>query len=106
MQDQAGRVAFYNFTGTPSADASENDNDNNRKATPFRAFMRLNNSANAKFFLPNQIGNEIDGIEEIGNEIVRPAGIYSIDGKRHDSLQKGLNLIVREDGSVQKVLVK
>ena len=106
MQDQAGRVAFYKFTGTPSADASENDNNNNRKATPFRAFMRLNNSANAKFFLPNQIGNEIDGIEEIGNEIVRPAGIYSIDGKRHDSLQKGLNLIVREDGSVQKVLVK
>ena len=106
MQDQAGRVAFYKYTGTPSTDPLENDSNNNRLATPFRAYLRLNNSANAKLFLPNHIAGETEGIEEIGNENARRAGFYSIDGKRHESLQKGFNLIISEDGSVQKVFVK
>ena len=106
LQDQTGRVAFYKYTGTPSADPSENDSENNRLATPFRAYLRLKDSANAKLFLPDQIGNETEGIEVIGKDNVRRAGIYSIDGKRHESLQKGLNLIIHEDGSVQKVFVK
>lgn len=106
LQDQTGRVAFYKYTGTPSADPSENDSENNRLATPFRAYLRLKDSANAKLFLPDQIGNETEGIEVIGKDNVRRAGIYSIDGKRHESLQKGLNLIFHEDGSVQKVFVK
>jgi hypothetical protein len=84
----------------------ENDSNNNRLATPFHAYLRLNNSANAKLFLPNHIAGETEGIEEIGNENARRAGFYSIDGKRHESLQKGFNLIISEDGSVQKVFVK
>lgn len=42
----------------------------------------------------------------IGNDNVRPAGIYSIDGKRLAKLQKGLNVIVFDDGKTQKVNVK
>ena len=106
MQEQNGRVAFYKYTGTPSANADENDNEGNRLAKPFRAFIRLNGSANAKFFLPEQIGDETEGIEEVGYEYVRPTGIYTIDGKRHVSLQKGLNVIVHDDGTAQKVFVK
>ena len=106
MQEQNGRVAFFKFTGTPSSDPSENDNEGNRLAKPFRAFLRLNDSTLAMLYLPDQIGDEGEGIEEIGNDNARPAGIYSIDGKRHNSLQKGLNVIVQDDGSTRKVYVK
>ena len=83
----------------------ENDNDGNRLAKPFRAFLRLDAADKAKLFLPGQIGDEGEGIEVIGNDNVRPAGIYSIDGKRHTSLQKGLNVIIGKDGKAQKVYV-
>jgi hypothetical protein len=105
LQEQNGRAAFFKYTGTPSADPSENDNEGNRLAKPFRAFLRLDGANKAKLFLPGQIGDEGEGIEEIGNDNVRPAGIYSIDGKRHTSLQKGLNVIIGKDGKAQKVYV-
>ena len=35
-----------------------------------------------------------------------PAGIYSIDGKRQNEFQKGLNILILEDGTAQKVFVK
>ena len=106
LQEQNGKVSFFKYSGTNSADMSENNSEGHRLAKQFRAFLRLDGAANAKFFLPNRIEDETEGIEIIGNDNVRPAGIYSIDGKRHDSLQKGLNLIIREDGSAQKVFVK
>ena len=106
MQEQNGRVAFHKYTGTPSADPSENDNEGNRLAKPFRTFLRLNDSTLAMLYLPDQIGDEGEGIEVIGNDNARPAGIYSIDGKRHINLQKGLNVIVQDDGTTRKVYVK
>ena len=106
MQEHNGRVAFYKYTGTPSANADENDSEGNRLAKPFRAFIRLDNPANARYFLPDQTGDETEGIEDIAYEYVRSTGIYTIDGKRHVSLQKGLNVIVHDDGTAQKVFVK
>ncbi|MBO4754387.1 MAG: CotH kinase family protein [Bacteroidales bacterium] len=106
MQLQNGRVAFFKYSGTPSANASENDENGNRLATPFRAFMRLDGANMAKLSLPNQSWDETDGIEEIGADSVLSAGIYSIDGKRHSELQKGLNVIVLDDGTTRKVYVK
>jgi hypothetical protein len=106
MQEQNGKVAFYKYMGTPSTNADENDADGNRMATPFRAFLRLDSPANAKLFLPGQLGNETVGIDRIGNDDVNAAGIYSIDGKRRASLQKGLNVIISGDGTAQKVFVQ
>ncbi len=106
LQEQNGRAAFFKYTGTPSADPLENDNDGNRLAKPFRAFLRLDGANKAKLYLPGQIGDEGEGIEVIGNDNARPAGIYSIDGKRLAKLQKGLNVIVFDDGKTQKVNVK
>lgn len=106
LQEQNGRASFFKYTGTPSADPSENDSYGNRLATPFRAFLRLNGANKAKLYLPGQIGDEGEGIEVIGNDNARPAGIYSIDGKRLAKLQKGLNVIVFDDGKTQKVNVK
>ena len=106
LQEQNGRAAFFKYSGTPSADPSENDSEGNRLATPFRAFLSLDGANKAKLYLPDQIGDEGEGIEEIGNDNVRPADIYTIDGKRLAKLQKGLNVIVFDDGKTQKVNVK
>ena len=106
LQEQNGRAAFFKYSGTPSADPLENDNDGNRLAKPFRAFLRLDAADKAKLFLPGQIGDEGEGIEVIDNDNARPAGIYSIDGKRLAKLQKGLNVIVFDNGKTQKVNVK
>ncbi len=105
LQVQNDKAAFYKYTGTKSADASENDSDGNRLATQFRAFIRLNNTHNAtKLRLPGMEDDETEGIETIKNEVNLPAGIYSIDGKRMTEFQKGLNIIVTEDGKTLKVI--
>ena len=76
LQEQNGKVSFFKYSGTNSADMSENNSEGHRLAKQFRAFLRLDGAANAKFFLPNRIENETEGIEIIGNDNVRPAGIY------------------------------
>ena len=123
LQEQNGKVAFYQYTGTKSDNPSENDADGNRLAKPFRAFIRLEGSGHApKINLP---GDEETGIKEIttpslpsdatnGSNPSKPSNlsnfsnplIYSLDGHRHSSLQKGLNILILDDGSVQKVFVK
>ena len=47
------------------------------------------------------------GIEAIANKTAKVTkGIYSVNGIRQNSLKRGLNIIVKNDGSVEKVLVK
>ncbi len=111
LQEQNGKVAFYQYTGTKSDNPSENDADGNRLAKPFRAFIRLEGSGHApKINLP---GDEETGIREITtpSSPSTPSNfsntlIYSPDGHRHSSLQKGLNILILDDGTVQKVFVK
>ena len=48
------------------------------------------------------------GIEEVGNKmagtnIYAPEAIYTLDGKRVNRLQKGLNILRSNDGKVRKV---
>ena len=141
LQEQNGKVAFYQYTGTKSDNPSENDADGNRLAKPFRAFIRLEGSGHApKINLPgdeetgikeittpkiNLPGDEETGIKEIttpslpsdatnGSNPSKPSNlsnfsnplIYSLDGHRHSSLQKGLNILILDDGTVQKIFVK
>ena len=47
------------------------------------------------------------GIEAIANKTAKVTkGIYNLNGIRQNSLKRGLNIIVKNDGSVEKVLVK
>ena len=47
------------------------------------------------------------GIEAITEKYVKMTkGIYNLNGIRQSSLKRGLNIIVKNDGSVEKVLVK
>ena len=54
----------------------------------------------------NEYEDAIQGITTIANTTNMPAGIYTLSGVRTDRMQQGLNIIVRADGTVQKVLVK
>jgi hypothetical protein len=47
------------------------------------------------------------GIEAITEKYVKMTkGIYNLNGIRQSSLKRGLNIIVKNDGNVEKVLVK
>jgi hypothetical protein len=47
------------------------------------------------------------GIEAIDNKKAKVTkGIYNLNGIRQSSLKRGLNIIVKDDSSVEKVLVK
>ena len=106
LQEQNNKVAFYKYTGTPSDNPDENV-DGNRLAKQFRAFLRLSYSSKpAKFNLPGFSDDETEGITTITTDNFLSAGIYSIDGKRQSSFQKGLNILILEDGAAQKVFVK
>lgn len=103
LQYQNNVAAFYKYTGTPSSDG-ENDSEGNRLAKQFRAFLRPNVTTGApSYALP---GDTEEGIEFINVDTFKPAGIYSIDGKRQNEFKKGMNVIILEDGTVQKVYVK
>ena len=98
LQDQGGKVAFYRYMGEPA----------NRKATQFRAFLRLPNESSSqapKINFPGNGDDETEGISTLSTDTL-PAGIYSIDGHRHSTLQKGLNILIFEDGTAQKIFVK
>ena len=98
LQDQGGKVAFYRYMGEPA----------DRKATQFRAFLRLPNESSSqapKINFPGNGDDETEGISTLSTDTL-PAGIYSIAGHRHTSLQKGLNILILDDGTVQKVFVK
>ena len=48
-----------------------------------------------------------DSIESVGNNASKATvGIYNVNGVRVSSLQKGINIVKMNNGSVQKVLVK
>ena len=103
LQYQNEVAAFYKYEGEPSEDPNENEG-NTRLAKQFRAFLRLNANTNApSYALPR---DSEEGIEFIHVDTFMPAGIYSIDGKRQNEFKKGMNVIILEDGTVQKVYVK
>jgi hypothetical protein len=108
LQVQNDVAAFYKYTGTNADEPSENDSNGNRLAKQFRAFLRLpEGSSNApKFNLPGFDEDETEGISTLRSDGTMPAGIYSIDGKRQSEFQKGLNILLFEDGTAQKVFVK
>lgn len=48
-----------------------------------------------------------DAVESIAVDTqAAPAAIYTLDGRQASTLQRGINIVRRADGKVQKVLVK
>ena len=93
-----GKAAFYRYMGAPA----------NPIATQFRAFLRFPNASSIKAPKINFPGNgddETEGISTLSTDTL-PAGIYTLDGHRQSTLQKGLNILILDDGTTQKVFVK
>ncbi len=91
----------YGFTG----DALKR-NAGNMTVKPFRAYLTKSSDVNAKDYLDVIFGGEVTGIER--NEF-SPEGIteiFSLDGKKHDSLQKGMNIVKMNNGSIKKIVIK
>lgn len=90
LQKQNDNVAFYKYT------------TGNWAAAPFRAFVQTT-VGGSKI---NIFGDDDDttSISDIVKTL-RPAGIYTIDGKRRTQLTPGLNIIVDEAGNAKKVFI-
>ena len=90
----------YGFTGNYLK-----KNTGNMTVKPFRAYFTTS-SHNAKDYLDVIFGGEVTGIER--NEF-SPEGIteiFSLDGKKHDYLQKGMNIVKMNNGSIKKIVIK
>ena len=92
----------YGFTG----DALKR-NTGNMTVKPFRAYLtKSSDVGGAKDYLNVLVGGEVTGIER--NEF-SPEGIteiFSLDGKKHDCLQKGMNIVKMNNGSIKKIVIK
>ncbi len=95
-----GKAAFYHYMGPPASPT----------ATQFRAFLRFPETTDPsshapKINFPGNGDDETEGISTLSTDTL-PAGIYTLDGHRQSSFQKGMNILIFEDGTAQKVFVK
>lgn len=96
LQKKNDVVGFYRYVG----DAAN--------ATQYRAFLngnKLSDRGRAACYMPGT--NHSTAVEPVvATPATMPAGIYDMQGRRLEQLQKGINILRMEDGSVKKVLVK
>ncbi|GAB6983056.1 leucine-rich repeat domain-containing protein [Prevotella dentasini] len=60
-----------------------------------------------KFFADiREMSDEAAGIGKTETHAARPVSVYSVDGRRLNARQKGLNLVRMSDGSVRKLMVR
>ena len=74
-----------------------------------KAFLRISKGAGgakAEISFPDNFWDLADAIDETTGEPIRVTGIYNMNGMKISSLQKGLNIVVKSDGSTVKVMVK
>lgn len=65
-----------------------------------------NQGEQSKAILEN-LKEELTGIQEIVTKSTKmPSGIYSLKGTRLNGMQRGLNIVVNENGQVRKVMMK
>lgn len=97
LQKKSGVVGFYRYVG----DAAN--------ATQYRAFLngnKLSNGLRSACYFPGTSINDATNIEAARpGKYATPSGIYDVQGRRIEQLQKGINILRMEDGSVKKVLV-
>ena len=74
------------------------------KMPAYRAYLTIDNPAGVKAFSFGGETTGINGVETLTDGAVE--SIYTINGTRVNSLQKGLNIVKMSNGKTQKVLVK
>jgi hypothetical protein len=57
--------------------------------------------------LLDELNAELTGIDEVAAKATTaPVGVYSLNGIRRSSVQRGLNIVVGQDGQVRKIMLK
>ncbi len=82
--------------------------DNTNKSKGYRAYIVLKNGSGAKG-LRYSFGNDGDGttgIDGAETEAAEVVAVFSIDGRRQNALQRGVNIVKMSDGTTKKVFVK
>ena len=74
------------------------------KMPAYRAYLTIDSAAGVKAFSFGGETTGINGVETLTDGAVE--SIYTINGTRVNSLQKGLNIVKMSNGKTQKVLVK
>lgn len=96
LQNKDDVVAFYRYVGEAA------------NATQYRAFLngnKLSNGVRSACYFPGT--HRPTAIESVSaTTATMPAGIYDMNGRRLQQLQKGINILRMEDGSVKKLMVK
>lgn len=73
---------------------------------PQRAYFKINSASGAKVFSIG-VDDTVTAIDSIsGNDGTTIVGIYSLNGMRQGSLQKGVNIVKFSDGTTRKVVIK
>lgn len=105
-------VSAPNAGGSTSADLSsaqlhELAFDITEEGNYIIRFQANNGGWNDEYLLLEcRINGKPSSIEDVLNTPLAPKAIYDINGVRHESLQRGLNIIVTPDGKVRKFLIK
>ena len=95
-----GEVKFYQYyTSSTTAYCAAN-----------KTFLRVNSAivsaTKGELIFPDRFWDMEDTVDETTGEPVYIVGIYNVRGVKVPSLQKGLNIIKKSDGSTVKVMVK
>ena len=93
LQNQSGVVGFYQVGEEVKPTVTAN-----------HAFLNVPEPTAKAFFFPGENATAIEAISALANGEIE--AIYSANGAKLQSLQKGLNIVKMQNGTVQKVLVK
>ena len=95
-----GEVKFYRYNSSATTAYCQAN----------KAFLRVKKSVvgstKDEIVFPDHFWDLDDAIDETTGEPVRITGIYNTAGVKIPVLQKGLNIVVKSDGSTVKVMVK
>ena len=95
-----GEVKFYRYNSSATTAYCQAN----------KAFLRVKRSVvgstKDEIVFPDHFWDLDDAIDETTGEPVRITGIYNMNGIKMPKLQKGLNIVVKSDGSTVKVMVK
>lgn len=97
LQTQAEGTAFYKV-----------QEDGKQRVTPFTAYLSLPEAAGVNV---RSIGigfseDGTTGISAVADGMVGTAAVYDLQGRKMESLAKGINVVKYSDGSVKKVIIK
>ena len=99
-------VRSYNGTDEVYARVAQHEGGSTSSSGPKVFDIYIANQGEQSLALLEQLNEELTGIADVKTATRAAAGIYSINGIRHNGLKTGLNIVVEADGTVKKIIRK